>query len=316
MKYLLLMTSALLSASAWSLTTLEVPTGETYTVAVDQQRLSLTSLTLGDGARIRFADGVSQWQVRADRAVIGSDVLIEGAGASGETTAVSAKAQSGSSCKDGLAGENGAKGIDGSNGVSIRLQIGLVSLGDMLINTSGGHGGIGAQGGNGGDAGGFEKNCSRAPVGGDAGAGGAGGAGGDAGNITVLFWAADPALNVSPVANLIRTEASPGNGGEAGQPGQPGAGSGGRYVKRKTLTGSRVWVAGGSEGATAEAGAPGKTGDQAKVLVEQALISVAPALMPARSKPLTASSQQAEIEAIKQELRSLIQRLEQLEVSQ
>ncbi len=317
MKKLALVLSAVFSCSAALAADLHIAPGETYTISSDQQRLNLNNLTIGDDARIVFAKGVEQWQLRADQARLGTNISIDGSGFAGESGVAGAAGDSVSRCEDGRAGINGGDGAAGGDGVSIRMQLGLLSFGDMAVTSNGGSGGKGGHGGDGSAAGAFEVGCKTAPTGGDAGAGGAGGDGGSAGDVTVLYWPANPNLDVSRIARLIRVEASSGDSGLPGEAGTPGAGSEGRYIKKKTLTGNRSWVAGGEAGAVAAHGKPGNPGQDGKILVEQALVSVVPAPVTSRQKPQTSgktsSDKQTEIQAIKQELRSLLQRLDELE---
>lgn len=317
MKKLALALSAAFSCSAVLAADLHIAAGETYTIGPEQQRLNLNSLTIGDDASIVFAKGVEQWQLRADQARLGTNITIDGSGRAGEPGVVGTSGASVSSCEDGLAGADGGAGAAGGDGVSIRMQLGLLSVGDVAIISNGGHGGNGGRGGDGSAAGAFAGGCKTAPVGGDAGTGGAAGDGGSAGDVTVLYWPANSNLDLSRIARLIRVEASSGASGLPGAAGTPGAGSEGRYIKKKTLTGNRSWVAGGDAGAAAAAGSSGNPGRDGKILVEQALVSVVPAAAISRQKPVTTATtptdKQTEIQAIKKELRSLLQRLDDLE---
>lgn len=310
---------------AHSASRLDIPAGQTYTVQADQQRLSLDVLTIGDDATVVFVDGIKQWYVRADQTQIGSNVVIAAAGVSG------AAGQSGevpsaaaSECSDGASGGSGTDGTDGSNGVSVRLQLGFQSLGDLTIDTSGGAGGVGGTGGAGQDAGAFGPNCKVAPKGGNAGDGGNGGSGGTAGDISVTYWAAEPTLNVKLVANLISVESKGGAIGSAGPGGMAGKGSEGRYIKKKTLTGNRAWLGGGSEGAAGQDGTIGLAGADGRVMVEQALVSVrtaAPVQPESAKTPIVTvpapagDNRDAEIDAVKSELKSLLERLDKLQKS-
>ncbi|WP_159931145.1 hypothetical protein [Oceanicoccus sp. KOV_DT_Chl] len=233
MKFTALLFATIISVPVWAADSLTIPAGETYTIGIEQQRLSLRQLSIGDGAKIIFADGVSQWQVRAEQANIGSQVYIDGSGKLGAAGKNGNNGAAVSDCSSGNAGEAGSAGSKGGKGVSIRLQLGLAALGDLQINSSGGAGGSGGDGGNGSAANSQEQGCKGAAAGGDAGAGGAGGHGGNAGDITVIYWPAKSGLDVSRVINLVQAQAEPGIAGAGGGAGSPGAGSEGRYIKKK-----------------------------------------------------------------------------------
>lgn len=297
---------------------LDIPAGQTYTINSSQQRVSLDVLTIGDDAKVVFAPGIEQWYVRADRARIGSNVVIAATGAAG-TAGQSGEVPGATAddCRNGVSGGSGSDGTDGSNGVSIRLQLGLQALGDLYIDTRGGAGGAGGTGAAGQDAGLFGPNCKAAPSGGNAGDGGNGGGGGTAGDISVTYWAAEPSLNVKLVANLVHVQAAGGVAGTAGKGGAAGKGSEGRYIKKKTLTGNRAWLGGGSAGEAGKDGSAGLAGADGRVMVEQALVSVK-TVAPEPSKPATkpvAGNRDAEIDAVKSELKSLMERLDRLQKS-
>ena len=298
--------------------TLEVGPGETYTVAKEQQRMVLSSLKLGDGATVRFAEGVTLWQIRAERAEIGSDVTVDGRGQAGQQGTDGQHAPQAAACKDGESGAVGGHGQDGQQGVSVRMQVGLVSLGSLTIQSDGGAGGVGGRGGNGAAGADFEKSCASAPAGGDAGAGGNGGRAGNAGDVTVQYWAAVKGLNLNAVDDLVSVTAKAGEPGAAGKSGEAGAGSEGHYINRRTLSGNRKWVAGGDEGQSAAAAQVGAVASNGKVLIEQPLmvapITPVPAAAPSQSvKTVDTTGNEDEVDELKRELRALMQRLEKLE---
>ena len=197
-----------------------------------------------------------------------------------------------------------------------------MNLGGLAIAADGGNGGAGGRGGAGQDAGKFKSSCKEAPNGGAAGAGGNGGNGGAAGSVTVSYWAASSAIISSQVPQLIKASANAGEAGAAGQAGEAGKGSEGRYINKRTLTGSRAWVGGGKAGKVAADGLRGSSGTQGQVIVEQALVAV-PVQQKVIAKPVVAptpapqtsssNSKQQEIKAIKSELRNLLDRLDKLE---
>lgn len=321
MKLPVVIVAALFSVPALAAGQLNIGAGETFTVSAEQQRMNLDSLVIGDDAVIRLADDVQQWQLRAQRAEIGSNVVIEASGTTGKTGAAGQSvAGQAAECKDGADGGDAGRGGDGENAAAIRLQLGMVSLGSLRILSNGGAGGTGGQGGAGQDAGEFVTTCKSGSEGGDAGRGGDGGNGGNGGDVTVLYWPAVANLSVDNFPNLIEVEAAAGAAGAAGQPGKPGEGSEGRYIQKKTLSGSRSFVGGGETGDKAKAGEAGRPGLAGRVLVEQALLSPQPVAAPvasqapaATSATKSASSKDAEIKEIKDTLKALMERLDQLE---
>lgn len=321
MKHILILLACLLATPVFAASSLTIAAGDTYTITPEQQRLSLASLRIGDGAKVVFAEGVNDWYLRADQAAIGRDVVIDGRGGNGADGADGGDGDNGGACENGRAGVAGVAGDHGGNGVSMRLQLGLTTFGNLRIVSDGGSGGSGGQGGNGSASAAFDSQCNDAPKGGDAGAGGNGGQAGSGGNVTVMYWPANGKLDVSQVANRIQVSAAAGAAGRAGKPGQPGPGSEGRYVQKKTLAGSRAWVGGGDSGRVANAGVPGSASTAGEVVVEQALVSIVPSNSGspvAATPPATAkgSNRDEEVQAIKQELRSLLQRLDELETQQ
>lgn len=310
---------AAFSVTASAAGTLTIKEGETFTVGQEQQRMMLDSLTIGDGARVRFAPGVTSWQLRAQTAAIGNGVVIEAAGSDGSDGADGKGYERGAkNCEDGVAGEDATGGSDGADGVSLRLQLGLTRFGSMKIGSSGGDGGNGGDGGKGQDAGEFSKACQNPPVGGDAGKGGNGGNGGNGGDVTVIYWPASEAVAGMDVVARIQVDAEAGHGGAAGAAGKAGAGSEGRYVKKRTLTSDRAFIGGGEKGAKADPGTSGASGLDGKVLVEQALVTApAPVATPSATPPAATESDtpasQQEIKELKQTLKALMQRLDELE---
>ena len=330
--------TSLLGICCWAqASSLTIAPGETFTVGSQQQFMQLQSLSIGDNARIEFADGISQWQLRADNTEIGFNVVIDGSGSEGvEGLAGDDAGGKAKSCRNGQRGKTGGDGSNGANGVTMRLQLGLVSLGSLQVIGDGGAGGAGGRGGAGQDAGKFKSNCKEAPNGGAAGAGGSGGNGGAAGSITVSYWPVSSVIIPAKVPQLITASAKAGAAGTAGPAGKAGKGSEGRYINKRTLTGSRAWVGGGKDGSVAADGRSGSAGLQGQVVVEQALVAVpvqtAPIAKPAAAPvptPISApepaqpaepaasetdsTSKQQEIKAIKSELRNLLDRLDKLE---
>lgn len=321
MKFAIALITATFSLTAFAAGSLTIKEGEVYTVGPDQQRMTLDSLKIGDGARVRFAEGVSQWQLRVQQAAIGNGVIVEASGADGASGEPGKGFERGAGgCVSGKAGGHGSDGGRGGDAVSLRMQMGLLSLGSLKIVSNGGDGGNGGSGGNGQDAGEFTKTCQSPPTGGDAGRGGNGGSGGHAGDVTVMYWPATEAMAGVDVPALIQVEAEPGRAGAAGSAGKPGAGSEGRYVKKRTLTGDRAWVSGGDKGAKADPGVSGESGMRSRVLVEQALVAAQPMPVAPAPAPAPASSEpeqdQQEIRELKDTLKALMRRLDELEQKQ
>ena len=310
--------SAVFSVSCLAADSLDIGSGETYVVSSSQQRMTLDSLTIGDGAKITFAEGVSQWQLRADRVRIGTDVVIDASGRAGAAGAPG-RGFSGRAvdCRDGRDGLHGGNGSAGGNGVSVRLQLGLVELGGLRVISDGGAGGAGGIGGDGQDAGEFGPTCKDAPAGGAAGNGGSGANGGNGGDVMVTFWSAGSSLNAAAVPDRIQALARPGSAGAAGRSGNPGSGSEGHYMQKRTLSGSRAWVGGGDPGAQGRPGSPGQQGLAGRTLVEQALVTTQPVVKPRPAPaPGSAKTTEEEIREIRQSLKALTERLDRLEKRQ
>lgn len=311
--------AALSSLSAWGGESLTIAAGETFTVSPDMSRLMLDSLTIGDGATIRFAEGVDRWQLRAQQARIGSGVVVDGSGADGRDGGDGkGHSRAAASCVSGQPGADGGAGGDGTNGVNMRIQLGLVQFGGLTVRSGGGDGGNGGAGGKGQDAGEFGSACKSAPSGGDAGKGGDGGNGGDAGDVTFMYWPASTAVKGVDVASLIKVEAEPGLAGAAGKSGKPGAGSEGRYIQKRTLAGDRAWLAGGDMGEKGGPGQSGHNGLQGDTLIEQALMTAQPVAVETVQQPASAPAaekpaSEQEIRELKDTLKALMKRLDELE---
>lgn len=304
---------AVVALPTWA-NSFDVGPGQTYTIGKQQQRLVLSSLTLGDGATLRFAEGVTRWQVRAERAVIGNNVTIDGRGIAGANGRDGDSPTAAAACSHGGDGSAGSTGENGTAGVSLRLQLGLAApLGGLNLITDGGAGGAGGNGGHGAAGAAFDSSCSKAPSGGNAGAGGNGGRAGAGGDVMMQYWPAVGGVDVSAVEDKVSISAVAGAPGAAGKAGLAGKGSDGRYINKRTLSGSRKWMAGGEAGKAAVDGQQGAMASAGNVLIEQPLVAMPLAPVNQRTKAEPTKNKQAEVDDIKRELRSLLQRLETLE---
>lgn len=274
---------------------LKIGAGERYQVSKESEHLVLDHLEIGDAAHIRFAPGVAVWRVQAKTASIGSGVVIDGRGAAGEAGVSGVSA---GDCKSQLDGQAGAHGAPGGDGVSMRLQLGLQSLGSLKIMSSGGGGGAGGSGGDGAD------NSDDCPgeKGGNGGAGGDGGAGGNAGDVTVLYQVLSGKLEPLDVARRIKISAEAGAGGQGGRGGSGGSGSGGYYVNKKTLAGSRQWVSGGEEGLSGSVGQSGEPGREGGVMVDSLMIGATSAPV---SAPRGTTALEKRLEALERRVKAL-----------
>lgn len=274
---------------------LEIAPGQTYVVDKNNAQLVLNRLEIGDGAKISFAPGVASWRVQAQAASIGDNVLIDGRGSNGDAGISGVSAES---CASQMNGQAGAHGAPGSDGVSVRLQLGVEALGSLKILADGGRGGNGGSGGDGADN---TEECL-GNKGGDGGAAGDGGVGGNGGSVAVLYRALGADLTAVDMAHRITASSAGGKGGEGGRGGEGGQGGGGKYIKKKTLTGNRQWQAGGESGLSGSPGQSGETGSDGSVMIESLLAQA----------PLGTEAEHAG-GALEKRLRDLERRLKALE---
>ena len=261
--------SLMAGSMAWA-ADFRVKAGETVTITESQSRLQVDSLILEDGAIVRFADGVSRWQVSAGRAEIGDKVQIIGTGTPG-SKGPAGEAASGQApeCDDGKPGRAGGTGTKGTAGVVIAMNLKIARWGSLTIDTRGGDGGQGGVGGAGQQAGEVDK-CSQTS-GGTGGEGGDGGDGGNGGNVRIRYsYLPESGLN-EPLEKRLTVKSRGGEGGTAGPGGKGGEGTDGHYVNMRTLSGNKKWVAGGREGDTGAEGKPGRTGVEGQLLIEEDL---------------------------------------------
>jgi len=300
MKYLATMALALVPLTSMA-TDLTIPAGQAYLVGVDQQELILDKLNIGDDARISFAPGVNSWRVHARLANIGKNVVIDGRGSAGQNGAPGVTAPA---CDEFVDGQPGESGQAGSDGVEIRLQLALESLGSMEIFSAGGDGGLGGAGGDGAD---LNTSCG-AEVAGEGGNGGDGGEGGRGGDVTFLYQSVAKTESGDSMVSRLSINSDGGAGGEGGDAGSGGAGGGGHYVTRKSLTGSnRKWVAGAAGGLAGSPGVMGSAGKPGRILVDQLITSTVKAVP---------SSSEVSFKALQREIAHLRQRIEKLEAQQ
>lgn len=242
---------------------LSIPAHQVYTVTPAQSDLRLDRLSIGDGAQIHFAPGVSRWRVAAAHVSIGDRVLIDGRGSAGAAGANGGSASGpAKDCNNGSPGVAGGDGAPGSNGVGLVFWWGVDALGDLKILTDGGAGGSGGNGGRGQDAGG--ANLCAGPDGGRGGRGGNGGAGGRGGDVALGYFNAG-AKGAPSLRDRLAISAAAGRPGAAGSGGAGGAGSDGRF--QRTPAGDRYFK-GGQPGALGAAGSAGTTGSAGAVDIQ------------------------------------------------
>lgn len=250
---------------------LVIPTGQMKTIETQETDLRLDRLRLEDGAVIRFAPGVSRWQVHAREAWIGSNVRIEGNGRNGAlpkggSNSGKASQERAAACATGAKGISGIPGGSGEKGVDITLHLGLVHFGSMTVESNGGNGATGGTG-EPGQAGGEEDGC-HAGSGGKGGAGGNGGDGGAGGDIRIVYWSANQTAYI-PVSNYgpgIHLENLGGDAGEPGMPGKGGAGGKGGWSKRGS--GKVISRESGERGKNGRPGSPGDSGKSGRFLIQ------------------------------------------------
>lgn len=287
---------------------LTIAAGSTYTVTPEQAELRLDRLEIGDGATVRFADGVTRWRVEAARAAIGSGVVIDGRGrAGGPGGAGSDRGGRADRCAAGASGGAGGNGSAGSDGVAVALRLGIERLGGLQVLADGGNGGAGGRGGAGQPAG-ETGNCTP-PDGGAGGSGGAGGGGGNGGAISIAYHGVG-GVDLFALGDRIKASSAAGKGGDGGAGGKGGKGAEGGYE----LTGSpmgRRYKEGGATGRTGAAGSSGGSGGSGQLSVQEIAVgpapvaTVIPAAAPALSKPVDTQQLLQRIEALETRVRAL-----------
>ena len=214
---------------------LRVQAGDTLTIGPDSLNLRVNEWVMEDRSTISIPSDVCgeddcTWVVEATMATFGSDVRIVGVGVDGMDGGRpgDAGADAGGRGNRGGNGREGNAGLPGGNGVNVDITMGLVSIGNLLIDVSGGEGGQGANGGSGGagSRGGCSCICDGGR-GGNGGRGGAAGSGGDAGNIRVSYWIAASEPIVTGPSQGFQTNVHGGRPGTPGNGGRRGSGGGG-----------------------------------------------------------------------------------------
>src|SRR5690606_21819971 len=237
-----------------------IPARSVHRVAVDEMNQSLDRLVIGDGATIKFAEGVTHWELLAKDATIGHGVVIDARGADGAAGAAGASiAEEAEACRAGKSGGSGEPGVQGGRGIDIYLGLDARKIGGLEVLADGGAGGAGGKGGKGQNGG--EMFTCKPANGGSGGGGGSGGNGGDGANVVVSVVPLDSKVSPGALTAGVRVSVKPGKAGQGGEGGEGGSGSEGQYIKMRTLTGSQKWVAGGRSG---RSGAPGEDGEEGK----------------------------------------------------
>src|SRR5690606_16129069 len=109
---------------------LTIPAGQAYTITPELSDLRLEKLSIGDGAQVRFAPGVSRWRVEARHVSDGENVVIDGRGSDGAAGADGAGfADRAKDCEAGANGRNGGMGGTGGAGTSLVLWGGIDNWG-------------------------------------------------------------------------------------------------------------------------------------------------------------------------------------------
>lgn len=287
---------------------LHIKAGSTYVIDASQANLSLDKFVVDDKARIKLADGVDMWVVNAKEASIGYGVVVDGGGDDGRDGSNGRSNREVQSCQDGAAGGDGAPGQSGDNGASIHWSLGVVRFGNVKVDLNGGNGGRGGNGGDGQNVPDF-NDCTAA--GGNAGSGGAGGNGGKGGSFRFHYTLADGA--VDDLTNSMEVKISGGLRGKGGAPGIAGIGTSGRYVNKKSLSGSRSWVAGGGDGSAGNEGRSGVSGSNGSLDIRLINDGAAPQVTPVaetEAAPAGLEDRIKELEILTQKLEARIRLLE------
>lgn len=293
---------------------LVIEPGTEYLIDKAQQVLNLNSLTVGDDASINFAEDVAYWSLNASKVVIGNNVRINGRGKKGLPGKDGISWKQKENCGDGQDGGSGENGLPGSDAINITLNLGIAKLGHLTIDANGGEGGQGGDGGKGEDAG-FGKICLRAH-GGSGGNSGAGGDGGSGGDIRLVIWSNDVSVGTEEIISRIDTSADFGVGGASGEIGYFGQGSPSQQSNIPTVTGGRRRTPAGKDGSPGEGADTGKSGTSGSVsisTVSRPSSLTTKIIEQTEDDSQTQSSEDGEIDALKDQIEALQKRLEQLE---
>jgi hypothetical protein len=208
------------------------------------------TLVMMDSSKIILNPLKAENFIRAGVVVIGNGCSIEGKGGHGTRgrNGISGNTPVGP-CKNGSAGRDGGRGLDGTPGIKLFLYIDKVTtLGSLTVDLSGGNGGDGGNGGPGGGGSPGTNQCN----GGDGGNGGNAGAGGNGGDGGVLTLGGKEARDIrkklGSSLKVFTRAGTFGYGGILGHSGPPGLGPGKRNGK------------GGIAGQDGQDGRPGTMG--------------------------------------------------------
>lgn len=293
---------------------LDIPAGSTYEIGRAQADLRLEQLRIGDGATIRFAQGVESWRVYAENVELGRGVVIDGRGSEG-VAGKPGRSHSGQApeCTRGREGGAGRSGGAGSDGIDLEFYWGLASLGDLKLLVGGGAGGAGGAGGS-GEQGGKLRNCWGRDAG-DGGAGGAGGVGGDGGDVLLSYWL-KPGVSESELRRRISILNRGGAGGDGGAGGAGGFETEGRY-RSGSGPGGKKWLAGGKAGASGASGRAGEAGRDGKQELQANISKVLGSSSAQRayqsSEPKYSPAPASDIEALMRRVEALERRVRELE---
>ncbi|KJS09465.1 MAG: hypothetical protein VR73_02250 [Gammaproteobacteria bacterium BRH_c0] len=301
-----------------------IPGGKTYTVTADNMSMNVDKLVIGDKASIRFAEGVTHWELLAKDATVGHGVVIHAAGSAGSDGAAGQSYEEpADACRSGKSGTSGEAGAPGGRGLDIYLGLDARKIGGLQVIADGGDGGNGGAGGQGQKAGRI-LNCN--PVtGGNGGSGGTGGVGGDGGNVVVSVSTLDGDKDIGALIAGVRVSVKPGKGGKGGESGEGGEGSDGQYINAKTLAGTQKWVSGGRSGRSGAAGDGGEAGNYGQLFVGGQFTGFQPMntrqggfdgfdnFRPAATTSNNNDAAEKEIQLLREQLKTLQDRMEKLE---
>ncbi len=288
---------ALLGAASAYAADLTIPAGQTYTITPEQSDLRLEKLSIGDGAKVLFAPGVSRWRVEAKHVNVGDNVVIDGRGAAAVAGVDAAPfAGRAKDCEVGAQGRAGGAGGAGSRGVALELWWGVESLGRAKLLTDGGAGGSGGAGGVGQDGG--KVNRCAGPAAGGGGDGGAGGAGGAGGELVLSYF--DASGKGLALGDRLGVSASGGAGGAAGNGGAGGVAAEGRFQRTAT---SEAWFSAGEPGKRGSAGTAGALGGSGAVAVKQVAVAARPSW--ANEIGSAAPADRGTVQTLQQQVRAL-----------
>ena len=247
---------------------LTVQQGQVYRVSDEEAIIQVHRLIMEDDSTIELSEDVSRLEIRAQEVIIHDRVVIMARGADGAdggdgTTPGGSVAL----CSEGRAGGLGRDGLNGGNGKNVDIVMGVVSIGSLFIDVSGGRGGDGGMGGVG--QGGARGSCQlelghcgcNGGRGGPGGRGGTAGSGGDGGSVSIQYWSFDESTSVA-----VSQSVEEGEPGMAGVPGRGGSG-GAAFGCQNICAPFGTTKAAGSTGRSGEAGGEGDTGNRGSYML-------------------------------------------------